>query len=222
MSLNILDFRINVIAELPNTKDIFVERLILDAIQELCRETSCFIEEVTGMLSIKDTASYAVTITTSNAEMIGMWQAKYNNKTLDPITDRDMDHRDSEWEQRSGTPDGAIYDGDINIRFNVTPDTSGKAISVEALIMPNSVDGVVPPRIEKRHREAVKSYVKWKVYESPKHFNGELALYFRNDYTRRKNVLKIEIAQGGDVIEARPRSFVTGQARSPRFVVVNA
>lgn len=221
MALNILDFRLNVIAELPDTKDIFVERLMLDGIQDLCRETSCFVEEVTGMLSVKDTASYAVTVTTSNAEMIGFWQAKYNNKTLDPITNREMDHRDSEWEQRSGTPDGAIYDGDINIRFNVTPDTSGKAISVEAIIMPNSVDGVVPPRIEKRHKEAVKSYVKWKTYEAPKTFNAELAVYFREDYRVRKNKLKVEIAKDGDEIEIRPRSFVTGRTRSPRSVTVD-
>lgn len=220
MALNILDFRLNVIAELPDTKNIFVERLMLDGIQDLCRETSCWIEEVSGMLSVKDTPSYAVTVTTSNAEMIGMWQAKYNNKTLDPITNREMDHRDSEWEQRSGTPDGAIYDGDINIRFNVTPDTSGTAISVEAIIMPNSVDSVVPPRIEKRHKEAVKSYVKWKTYEAPKTFNAELAVYFREDYRRRKNVLKIEIAKDGDEIEVRPRSFVTGRVKSPRSVTV--
>ncbi len=221
MALNILDFRRSVLAELPETKDIFVERLMLDCIQELCRETSCWIEDVTGMLSVKDTASYAVTVTTSNAEMIGMWQAKYNNKTLDPITDRDMDHRDSEWEQRSGTPDGAIYDGDINIRFNVTPDTSSKAISVEAIIMPDSIDGVVPPRIEKRHKEAIKSYVKWKTYEAPKTFNAELAVYFRNDFTRRKNVLKIEVAKRGDEIEVRPRSFISGRVRSPRTFIAD-
>ncbi len=221
MALNILDFRLNVLAELPDTKGLFVERLMLDGIQELCRETSCWTEEVTGMLSVADTASYAVTVTTSNAEMIGLWQAKYNNKTLDPITDREMDHRDSEWEQRSGTPDGAIYDGDINIRFNVTPDTSGKAITVGAIIMPDSVDGVVPPRIEKRHKEAIKSYVKWKIYEAPKTFNAELAIYFREDFRKRKNVLKVEIAKRGDEIEIRPRSFVTGGVRSPRSVAVD-
>ena len=211
MALNILDFRLNVIAELPKTKDIFVERLMLDAVQDLCRETSCWTEEVSGMLSVVDVATYAVTVTTANADMIGLWQAKYNNKTLDPITNRAMDHRDSEWEQRSGTPDGAIYDGDTSMRFNVTPDTSGTPITVEAIIMPNSVDGVVPPRIEKRHKEAVKSYVKWKTYEAPKTFNAELAVYFREDYGRRKNILKIEIAKDGDEIVVRPQSFITGR-----------
>jgi hypothetical protein len=220
MALNILDFRLNVIAELPDTKDIYVERLMLDGIQDLCRETSCWIEAITGLYTTADTASYAVSVMTGNTDMIGLWQAKYNSKTLDPITNRAMDHRDSEWEQRSGTPDGAIYDGDNGIRFNVTPDTV-TAYSVEAIIEPNSVDGVVPPRIERRHKEAVKSYVKWKVYESPKAWNPELAVYFKDDYRRRKNSLKIEIAKDGDEIEVRPRSFVTGRVRSPRSVTVD-
>jgi hypothetical protein len=221
MSLNILDFRLNVIAELPGTKDISVERLMLDAIQDLCVQSHCWIENVTGMLSVKDTASYAVTVTTSNVDLIDIHQAIYDGNTIDATSDRTMDHRDSQWKSRSGSPDAFIYDGDINIRFNVTPDTSSKAISVEAVIMPNSVDGVVPPRIEKRHKEAVKSYVKWKVYESPKTFNGELATYFKEDYRKRKNALKIEVARNGDDIEARPMSFVTGRIRPPRSVAVD-
>jgi hypothetical protein len=218
MALNILDFRLAVIAELPDTKDIFVERLMLDGIQDLCRETSCWIEDVTGMLSVKDTASYAVTITTSNAEMIGVHQAKYDSDTIEKVSNRTLDHADSRWETRTGSPTAFTYDGDINIRFDVTPNTSSKSISVEALIMPNSVDGVVPPRIEKRHKEAVKSYVKWKVYEAPKTFNGDLAIYFKNDYTRRKNALRVEIARDGADIGVRPRSFITGSVRPPRSV----
>jgi hypothetical protein len=220
MSLNILDFRIKIIAELPDTKDIFVEQLMLDGIQDLCRETSCWTESVTGLTTTADTASYAVSVMTANADMVGLWQAKYNNKTLDPISNRAMDQRDSEWEQRSGTPDGAIYDGDNGIRFNVTPDTA-TSYSVEAIIEPNSVDGVVPPRIERRHKEAVKSYVKWKIYTSPKAFNAELAVYFERDYEKRRNRLKVEIAKDGEEIEVKPRSFVVGRVRSPRSVVVD-
>ncbi len=221
MALNILDFRLAIIAELPDTKNIFVERLILDGLQELCRETFCYIEDVTGMLSVKDTASYAVTVVTSNAEIIGINQAKYDSDTIEKVSPRTLDQGDSRWETRKGKPTAFIYDGDVNIRFDVTPNTSGKSISVEAVIMPTSVDGLVPPAIEKRHKEAVKSYVKWKVYESPKTFNGELALYFSKDYTKRKNALKIEIARDGDDIEVRPRSFVTGGVRSPRSIDLN-
>jgi len=216
MALNILDFKLSVVAEIPKDKNIFVERLMLDAIQELCRESHCWIETVTGMLSVKDTATYAVTVSTSNAEIINIHQGKYNNETIENISNRTMDHRETNWESRSGSPDAFIYDGDYSIRFNVTPDTSGKAVSFEAVIMPNSIDGVIPPRIEKRHREAIKAYVKWKVYESEKYFDPIKSGKFERDFTRRKNALKVEVARDGEDIEVRGRSFVSGKVRSQR------
>ena len=215
MSLSILDMRLSVVAELPDTKDIFVEKLMLNGIQELCRESSCLIEPIT-ITSVKDQAIYPMTITTANAEVIGFWQGKYNNITLPEIANRGMDAKDRKWETRSGTPTAIIYDGGTNIRFNVTPDTSGKAIQLEPIIMPDSVDGVVPEKIEKRHQEAVKSYVKWKAYEQPGAlFNPDLAVYFKKDYTRRKNRLKMEIMKDGVEVEVRPVSFVTGQTSDP-------
>lgn len=215
MALNILDYRMAVIAELPETKNLFIEQLMLNGIQEICKDTMCWTEEITGMLSVKDLAIYPMTITTSNAEVIGFKEGKYNDATMPPMSNRTMDSRDSKWETRSGTPDGAIYDGDMSIRFNVTPDTSGTSITLEPYIQPNSVNGVVPPKIERRHLEAIKSYVKWKVYENPKTFNAELAVYFENDYANRKGRLKVEVAQDGEVLEVRPRSFVTGRHRTP-------
>ncbi len=214
MSLNILDMRLSVIAELPDTKDILVEKLMLDGIQELCKETSCLVEPIT-ITSVNTQAIYPMTITTANAEVIGFWQGKYNNVTIPAMSNKDMDQKDRKWETRSGTPTGAIYDGGTNIRFNVTPDTTGKAIELEPIIQPDSVDGVVPEKIEKRHQQAVKSYVKWKVYESPTHFNAELAVYFRKDYERRKSKLKIEIMQDGSDLEVKPQSFVTGRIGAP-------
>jgi hypothetical protein len=127
-----------------------------------------------------------------------------------------MDLSDRQWETRTGSPNGIIYDGDTSIRFNVTPNTTGKAIQLEPIIMPSSVEGVVPPRIEKRHQEAVKSYVKWKTYEHPgEFFNAELAIYYRKDYERRRNKLKVEVAKDGAEVEARPRSFIYGEPSPP-------
>lgn len=214
MSLNILDMRLTVIAELPDTKDILVERLMLDGIQDLCRDTSCLIEPLT-ITSVKDQAIYPMTITTANAEVIGVWQGKYDNATIPITSNAEMDSKDRKWETRTGTPTGLIYDGGTNIRYNTTPDTTGKAIQLEPIIMPDSVDGVVPEKIEKRHQEAVKSYVKWKVYENPTHFNAELLAYYRKDYERRRNRLKIEIMKDGIELEVRPVSFVTGQTVDP-------
>jgi hypothetical protein len=221
MTLSILDMRLTVLADLPDSKDILVEKLMLDGIQDLCRETSCLIEPIT-ITSVKDQAIYPMTITTANAEVIGFWQGKYDNVTLGETSNREMDLKDRKWETRTGTPTAIIYDGGTNIRYNVTPDTTAKAIQLEPIIQPDSVDGNVPERIEKRHQEAVKSYVKWKTYESPgKLFNAELAIYYRKDYERRRNRLKIEIAKGGTEIEVQPQSFITGRTRAPIGIGLN-
>ncbi len=224
MTLSILDMRLTVIADLPDTKDILVEKLMLDGIQDLCRETSCLIDPFTTT-SVNAQAIYPLTVSGSlpaNTEIIGFWKGKYDSVTIPEISNREMDAKDRKWETRTGTPTAAIYDGGTNIRFNVTPDTTGKAIQLEPIIQPNSVDGVVPEKIEKRHQEAVKSYVKWKTYESPnKLFNAELALYYRKDYERRRNRLKIEIMKDGTEIEVQPQSFVTGRTMPPIGIGLN-
>ncbi len=220
MSLNILDFRLRMIAELPDTKNIFVERLILDAVQDLCRETSCY-REATTTTSTNTVSTYTLTPSTSTVEVIGFWQGKYNNVTLPKISNKSMDQRDAQWETRVGTPDAIIYDGDESIRFNVTPDTTGIAIQMESIIQPSSVDGVIPPKIERRHLEAVKAYVKWKVYDNPKTFNDKLAVFYESKYNKRKGRLNAEIVKDGEELEVTPRSFITGKVRNPIGVTVD-
>ncbi|MCP3967546.1 MAG: hypothetical protein GY718_14550 [Lentisphaerae bacterium] len=129
--------------------------------------------------------------------------------------------RDPQWEERSGTPGAIIYDGDTNIRFNVTPDTTGKAIQFESVIMPSGVDGVVPPKIERRHTDAIKHYVKWKTFEHPENFNADMALYFKNEFLRARGELKREVMLDGIDMEVRPRSFVTGKSQASFGVSVD-
>jgi hypothetical protein len=214
MSLNILDFRLRVIAELPKTKDIFVERLILDGLQDLCRESECY-TEVSTDTSVSGTATYTMTPSTSTVQIIDFHEGKYNAVRIPKTSNKEMDLRDSQWESRTGTPNAFIYDGDASVRFNVTPDTTGKAIQMEAVIEPSSVDGVVPPRIERRHLEAVKAYVKWKVFESPENFNPDMLMYWRKDYENRRGRLKREVLMDGIDMEVTPRSFVTGKVQWP-------
>lgn len=225
MTLNILDMRQAVLAVLPDdNKDILVEKLMLDGIQDLCRETSCLIDPFTTT-STKDTAIYPLTVSGSlpaNTEIIGVWQGKYNNVTIPIMSNRTMDQKDRKWETRSGTPTGFIYDGGTNIRYNVTPDTTGKAIQLEPILMPDSIDGVVPAKIEKRHQEAVKDYVRWKVYDKPgKFFNLDLSKSYKKDYVRGRNRLKIEIAKDGEELEVKPVSFITGQTTGPIGFTLN-
>jgi hypothetical protein len=225
MTLNILDMRQSVIAVLPDdTKDLLVEKLMLDGLQDLCRETSCLIDPFTTT-STNGTAIYPLTVSgslPSNTEIIGVWQGKYNNVTIPVMANREMDMLDRKWETRSGTPTGFVYDGGTNVRFNVTPDTTGKAIQMEPILMPNAVDGVVPEKIEKRHQEVVKDYVRWKVYEKPgRFFNFDLSEQYRFKYQKGRNWLKIEIAKDGAELEVKPRSFVTGNLRGPIGFTLN-
>jgi hypothetical protein len=225
MTLSILEMRLTVIADLPDTKDILVEKLMLDGIQDMCRETSCLIDPFTTT-STNGTHTYPLTVSgslPSNTEIIGFWQGKYDNENIPQISNRKMDQQDRKWETRSGTPTGIIYDGDTNIRFNVTPDTTGKAIQLEPVLMPNSIDGDVPAKIEKRHQEAIKDYVKWKVFASPgsKLFNMDVAKVFRTDYMRQRNKLKVEIAKDGMEIEIKAQSFVTGRQHAPVGFSIN-
>lgn len=219
MTLSIIDMRFSIVGELPDTKDIFLEKLMLDGIQDLCRETSCLIDPFTTT-STKNTHTYPLTISGSlpaNTEIIGFWQGKYDNVTLPDSSNRSMDQKDRKWEARSGTPTAIIYDGGTNIRFNVTPDTTSKAIQLEPILMPNSIDGNVPEKIEKRYQEAVKDYVKWKMFGNPgsKLFNMDISKDFKNDYERKRNRLKIEIAKDGEEIEIKAVSFVTGRTVPP-------
>lgn len=214
MSLSILDFRLRTIAELPDTKNIYVERLMLDAVQDLCRETHCW-TEVTTDTSVSGTSTYDLTPSTSTISVIDFHEGKYNNVTLPKISNREMDQRDSQWEQRTGTPTAIIYDGDSSIRFNITPDTTGKAIELESVIMPSSVDGLIPPRIERRHTETIKYYVKWKIFEHPETFNPEMAIFFERKYMDARGKLKREVTLDGMNLEVKPRSFVTGGFSPP-------
>ena len=119
--------------------------MILDGLQDLCRESECYVEASTTV-SINGTATYTMTPSTSTVSVIDFHEGKYNTVSIPKVSNKEMDLRDPQWETRSGTPNGFIYDGDTGIRFNVTPDTAGKAIQMEAVIQPASVDGVVPPR----------------------------------------------------------------------------
>lgn len=216
MTMNILDLRSIVLSEIPESKDLFVEKLLLEGIRDLCRKSYCWKTSITRT-SVKNQAIYPMTISVANAEIVGFWEGSYDNIKLENLSEREMDERDRRWESRTGTPTGIIYDGNTSIRFNITPDTSGKTINLEPVIAPNDIEGIVPPKIEKRHTETVKDYVKWKVYMMPgAFFNPELAILHRKDYERGRNNLKLEVAKDySENTEVRPRSFVTGNISAP-------
>lgn len=214
--MDILELRKSVLIELPESKDSPVEQLMLDGIRDLCKETYCW-KEATTTTSTINQPTYPLTITTTNAEIIGFWEGSYNDVKLDNLSEREMDQRDKSWESRIGTPNGIIYDGNKSIRFNITPNTSSKSIALEPVIAPRNIDAIIPPKIEKRHLETVKDYVKWKIYAKPGVlFNPDLAKDHKADYIRGRNKLKLEVAKDyTEHTEVKPRSFVTGSVSAP-------
>jgi hypothetical protein len=69
--------------------------------------------------------------------------------------------------------------------------------------------------------EAVKAYVKWKVFEHPENFNPDMIGYWRRDYEDKRGRLKREVMHDGVVMEVTPRSFVTGRVQSPLSITVD-
>lgn len=217
--MNILDLRHDIVAELSKSdgtfQDTFLEKFLLDAIVDMCKETYCYTEEISDT-SVVDTPTYTLTPTTSEAKLVGLISARWGDDDdeaeLLVTNKRELDEQNRFWKQSTGQPNAILYNGDSTITLNRIPDTSdltGVAIIYEVAIAPSSIDSVVPEVIEFRHLETVKYYVKWKVYEHPDFFNFKAADRFEKKYIRGRNKLKSEVM--GEFIgntTVRARSFL--------------
>lgn len=201
--MNILDLTHDLVAELSKSdgtfQDTFLEKFLLDAIIDLCKETYCYTEEISDT-SVLDTSTYTLTPITSNAKLVGLISARWGDdddeSELFVTNKRELDEQNRFWKQATGQPNAILYNGDDTITFNRIPDTSdltGVAIIYEVAIAPNSIDSVVPKVIELRHLETVKHYVKWKTYEHPDFVNIKLADRFERKYILGKSRLKSEV-----------------------------
>lgn len=216
MSINILDLRHDIVAEISKTsgpfQDTFLEKFILDGIKDLCKETYCYTEEI-STVSVVDTATYTLTPVTANATLVGfisaMWGDGTDAEELCITNKRELDGMNRFWQQATGQPSAIIYNGDNTVRFNRIPDTAaltGVAIVFKVAIAPSNVDSVVPPVIEYRHLDAVKDYVKWRTYEHPDFLSIPLADRFEKKYLSRRRDLKGEILEdqmGNTTVKAR-------------------
>lgn len=203
--MNILDLTHDIVAEMSKSKetfqDTFLEKYLLDAFKDLCRETYCYTEEISDV-SVIDTSEYTLTIATANAKLVGFVSGKWgtgdNSKELKNTNKRELDEQDYYWQVRKGEPTKIIYDGEDKIKFNKIPDTTtlaGVTIKFLVAIAPDSIDSVVPKVIEYRYLETIKDYIKWKVYESPDFLNLKLSEKFERKYEKKRDVLKSEILE---------------------------
>jgi hypothetical protein len=213
----IIEWRQKMLSELPSDEDLFVEKFLMDGIQDLCRQTQCLNEVITDT-SVATQPTYTLVPVTANSKFIRFLYGKYNNKHLENRTVGEMAHWNWKWELSTGDPAYIVYEGGNTIRWSSIPDTTGDPIEFTVSIMPTDiVDSDIPEKIEDEHIETVKDYVKWKYFLQATTFNEKLAAYHEKRYIRGKGNLRISVLTGfSGNSQAKQVSFLS-QARPAGF-----
>jgi hypothetical protein len=193
----IIDWRQKVLSELPTEEDLFVEKYLMDAIQELCKRTGCFTEDIADVSTI-DVPEHTLVPLTANTQFVKFLYGKYKNDILDNKTVGEMTHESgNNWEITTGTPLFIVYQGGSTIRWSKIPDTTGDAVEFTVSLMPTDiVDSDIPEKIEDLHLETVKDYVKWKFYLQPATFQEKLAAYHEKRFEQGRGKLRISVLTG--------------------------
>lgn len=193
----IIEWRQKVLAELPINEDLFTEKYLMDAIQDLCRRTSCLTEDISDVSTV-DVPDHTLSIVTANAQFVKFLYGKYKTTILDNKTIGEMKHESGvSWMETKGTPLFVVYEGGNTIRWSKIPDTSGDDVEFTVAIMPTDIElSDIPQKIEDLHLETVKDYVKWKTYLQPAMFNERLATYHERRYEQGRGKLRISVLTG--------------------------
>jgi hypothetical protein len=185
----ILDLKRFVLAELPGNADMLVEYHMLEGVKDMCRETFVY-EETISTVSVIDQAIYPLVSTITNTKFISLIDGKYKDDPV-PIIDVDFLRAcDQRWDIRKGTPTNLIYQGGNTAQFNRIPDVAGDAIKFRIAILPTKIISELPEVIENHHIEAVKNYVKWKVWGSAPFNDTRKADQFERKYINERDKLK--------------------------------
>jgi hypothetical protein len=194
----IIEWRQKVLSELPFNEDIFVEKFLMEAIQELCKYSKCFTEDIADVTTA-GVPTHTLTPVTANVKLIRFLYGKYKNKTLDNKTVGEMVHLSREWEMNTGTPNYIVSQGGNTIRWSKIPDATGDDVLFTVALMPTSIeDSDIPEQIEDEYLETVKDYVKWKVYFMPIEGIKDLKLgaFHKAEYEKGRGKLRISVITG--------------------------
>ncbi len=194
----IIEWRQSVLSELPINEDIFVEKFLMEAIQELCKKSQCLTEIIADSSTI-NVPEHTLTPLTANTKLVRFLYGKYLNKTLVNKTVGEMLNVNPEWLIVTGTPNYIVYEGGSTVRWSKIPDTTGDSVTFTVSLMPTSItDSDIPSQIEDLHLETVKDYVKWKVYLMPIEglFNERLALFHKKEYESGRGKLRMSVLTG--------------------------
>lgn len=183
-------------AELPVNEDFFVEKYLMDAMQDLCKRTNCLKENIADT-SVATQGSHTLTIVTANAKFVKFLYGKYKTVALETKTRGEMTYLNPMWEVSEGTPIYTIYEGGSSVRWSKIPDVTGDAVEFTVAIMPTDIENSdIPEPIEDSHLETVKDYVKWKFYLLPDFFNEKLVAYHEKRYESGRGKLRISVLTG--------------------------
>ncbi len=193
----IIEWRQKVLAELPTEEDMFVEKYLMDAVQELCKRTGCFTEDIADV-SAEDVPSHTLVPVTANSKFVRFLSGMYKDHILDNKSTGEMKHESGpNWKIRKGTPLFIVYEGGNTIRWSKIPDTSGDAVEFTVSLMPTDIeDSDIPEKIEDLHLETVKDYVKWKFYLQPAVFNEKMAAYHEKRFEQGRGKLRASVLTG--------------------------
>ena len=205
----IIEWRQKVLSELPINEDLFVEKFLMEGMQELCRTSQCWTEVIVDASTL-DVPTHTLTPVTANSKLSKFLYGSYKGITLEGRTRGEMTHLNPQWESLKGTPPYTVYEGGSIMRWAKIPDTTGDAVTFTVSLEPTDIENSdIPEQIETDHLETIKDYVKWKFYMQPQVFNDKLALMHKQGYIRGKGKLKISVITG----------FIgNSQAQQERFV----
>jgi hypothetical protein len=194
----IIEWRQPVLSELPVNEDIFVEKFLMEGIQELCRKSQCFTEDIADT-SAAGVPVHTLVAVTADSMVVKFLHGKYLNKILDNKTIGEMKHLNPQWAINTGTPNYIVYEGGNTVRWSKIPDKTGDDVTFTVSLIPTSItDSDIPRQIEDEHLETVKDYVKWKIYMMPipALFNEKLALHHKKEYEGGRSKLRISVLTG--------------------------
>lgn len=187
----ILDFKRLILAELPGNADLLVELHMVEGVKDLCRETFAYTERVI-VPSVVDQSAYSLVNATADTLFVSFVGGLYDDVELE-VTDKTcLRASDPSWRLREGTPFHFVYSGGASVMVDRIPQSIVN-MDLELAIMPDKITSPMPEVIEQGYIEAVKNYVKWKVFSTDPINDLNKARLFEREYLNGRENLNREV-----------------------------
>lgn len=119
----------------PEVPQVVMEAVYVEVAREFCRMTRAAQSDLTPVALVADTSTYTLT-PPANTEIIDIATAKIAGKEpLRPMTRRQIQDYDPQWETRTGDPVAYILTG-TSLRLWPTP-SADASLNLRVVVMPN-------------------------------------------------------------------------------------